>query len=309
VNKNISCNSPLISIVLGSYNRLRFIKKTIYSIRTNDIDIPYEIIVIDGGSTDGTIKWLAKQKDIITIIQYNRIKIKEKLIMKKSWGYFMNLGFKISKGKYILMISDDCILHPNAIMNGYHLFEEELSKGHKIGAIAFYWRNFPEQEEYWVGKTLGNKIFVNHGMYLRNALEDVGWIEENYYRFYHIDGDLCLKMWQKGYKVIDSPNSYIEHICHVFKKIKTFNYRFAKEDWGKYLERWEGIFYFPEKNNIGGWLKKKYDDPYHVYKIIINSFPKIRLLYCKNKIYKKHLYIKTYNVLRKIKNYFKCILN
>ena len=30
-----------------------------------------EIIVIDGGSTDGTCDWLAKQRDILTIIQPN----------------------------------------------------------------------------------------------------------------------------------------------------------------------------------------------------------------------------------------------
>ena len=64
-------NSPTISIVLGSYNRKSFIKNALKTIRENYISVPYEIIVIDGGSTDGSISYLAKQKDLILILQHN----------------------------------------------------------------------------------------------------------------------------------------------------------------------------------------------------------------------------------------------
>jgi len=276
---------PVISIVLGSYNRHRFLKQTIKSIRNNGIAVPYEIIVIDGGSTDDSMAWLIKQKDIITIIQHNHGMWKGAQIERRSWGYFMNLGFKCAKGKYVMMISDDCILHPNAVMNGYRLFEAELAKGRKIGAVAYYWRNFPEQEKYWVGLTLGDKMFVNHGMYLREAFEDVGWIDENNYRFYHADGDLCLKMWQKGYETIESPDSYVEHSVHISKKVRRSNPN--KDDWEKYLEKWKGIFYYPEEENIGGWIEKEYIDPYHTYKTIIKTSPRIAMLYYRNKIYSK----------------------
>lgn len=277
-----SLKEPNVSIVLGSYNRYPFLKETIKSIRNNGIEVPYEIIVIDGGSTDGSTNWLIKQPDIITIVQHNRVKIKEKFAMKRSWGYFMNLGFKSAKGKYILMISDDCLLLPNAVMNGYNLFERELENERKLGAIAFYWRNFPEQTKYKVGLTLGGKMFVNHGMYLQTALVDVGWINEDYYRFYHADGDLCLKMWQKGYEIIDSPDSYVEHTVHISKKVRRSNPN--KEDWEKYLERWNGIYYNPEKTNIGGWIEKEYFDPNHTYKAILKISPRIAKLYYGKKI-------------------------
>src|SRR6266567_1857659 len=64
--------APKVSVILGSYNRLRFLKSTIASVRGNGISSPSEIIVVDGGSTDGSLEWLARQKDIILIVQHNR---------------------------------------------------------------------------------------------------------------------------------------------------------------------------------------------------------------------------------------------
>jgi glycosyltransferase involved in cell wall biosynthesis len=61
-----------VSIVLGTYNRLSFLKATIASVRASQIDIPYEIIVVDGGSQDGTLDWLTEQRDIVSIVQHNR---------------------------------------------------------------------------------------------------------------------------------------------------------------------------------------------------------------------------------------------
>lgn len=241
-----------VSIVLGSYNRRRLLKLAIASVRKEVATSLFEteIIVVDGGSTDGSLEWLTKQKDIITIVQYNRGTWLGKAVERRSWGYFMNLGFKCAKGKYICMISDDCLVVPGAITNGYLLFEEELERNEKIGAVAFYWRNWPEQKKYWVGLTFGNKMFVNHGMYLKSALEDVGYIDENTYSFYHADGDLCLRMWQKGYGCVDSPHSYIEHFAHAGGKVSGI------PDWEFYANRWEKLLGKPEKD----WIEKEHKD-------------------------------------------------
>ncbi len=253
-----------VSIVLGSYNRKAFLKSTIKSVRENKISYDYEIIVIDGGSDDGSLEWLLKQKDIITIIQYNRGTFQGKEIKRKSWGYFMNLGFKCAKGEYILMISDDCLILPESINNGIKHFDNLRSLGKKIGALAFYWRNWPEQIEYMVGLTF-NKIFVNHGLYLKAALEEIGYIDEEYYIFYHADGDLCLRLYDKGYEVLASENSYIEHYSHANLKVRKSNFLLQSEDWEKYLLRWKNIINSSSEIIIHK-IDKHYEDQSKTYR-------------------------------------------
>lgn len=275
---NTPNNTPLVSVVLGSYNRLDFLKLTLESIRKELTEVPHEIIVIDGGSTDRTLPWLIKQKDVITIVQHNRGMWRGEKIQRRSWGYFMNLGFKAAKGTYVCMLSDDCLVVPGAIRNGCALFEDKRKNRENIGAIAFYWRNWPDQKEYVVGLTLGKRMFVNHGLYLKEALENVGYVDEDTYAFYHADGDLCLKMWEKGFVVIDSPESYIEHFTHANINVKADNLTRQKQDWENYLKKWDSLLSHndnketKEAKETGGWITKEYKDPFST----ASQFKKIR---------------------------------
>lgn len=260
-----------VSVVLGSYNRKRFLKAAIQSIRNNGISVPYEIIVVDGGSTDGSLRWLLKQKDIINIVQHNQGSFDGKPIKRRSWGYFMNLGFKCAQGKFIVMISDDTLLVPGSVMNALEQYKDLTSQGRDIGAVAFYWREWPQEQEYKVGLTLGDRMFVNHGMFSRKILEKIGWVEEDSYQFYHADGDLCLRLWQLEYEVVDCPGAFVEHFRHANSKVRRENLQDQESDWSAYLRRWKGIFYDPDADNTGGWRYCDYKDPH----ITVKKFPTV----------------------------------
>jgi len=172
----------------------------------------------------------------------------------------MNLGFRCAQAKYICMLSDDCLLVPGAIENGVKLFNDRCTLGEKVGAVAFYWRNCPEDHFYKVGLTLGNKLFVNHGLFLKSALREVGYADESSFLFYHADGDLSLKLWQHGYTCLDSPKSFVEHFSHANTKVREENIQSQNSDWEQYLAKWQGIYYLPELKNVGGWVKTEYSD-------------------------------------------------
>ena len=272
MNELLSLGEAGISFVIGSFNRKRYIKATIKSIRTEleNLDINYEIIVIDGGSTDGSISWITAQKDILLILQHNRGFWKGKEINRKSWGYFMNLGFKAAKGKYICMLSDDCLIVPDSIKNGYKQFEEALANNQKVGALAFFWREYPKLkgDTYWVGLLFG-KVFVNHGLYLREALEEINFIDENSYMFYFADGDLCLRLWEKGFDCIDANNSYIEHFSHATKNVRVTNNKLLDQDRKMFIEKWGELKnnYFPLN------IEKQFIDQNETYRIFDRLSP------------------------------------
>lgn len=221
-HENLS-ERPQISVVLGTLDRLKFLKLAIRSVRENLKDEIGEIIVIDGGSTDGTIAWLTKQKDIITILQHNRYTYRRKKMRRRSWGGFMNMGFRAAQGEYIAMISDDCYLLPNAIRNGIDRMEAADAEGLNTGACAFYFRNWPEQDKFYVQRTLGGNLMVNHGIYRRDALDAANYANEDDYVFYKADTDLSLNIWKAGYHIIDCPDSICEHYVGVEEMLRASN--------------------------------------------------------------------------------------
>jgi GT2 family glycosyltransferase len=259
---------PIISVVIGSLNRREFIEPTISSIRGELEPAEYEIIVVDGGSDDGTVEWLLAQKDVITIVQHNRGTWNGEPLQRQSWGYFMNLGFRAASAPAVCMLSDDCLVVPGAIREGLAVLEAN----DQAGAVAFYWRNWPEQKRYVVGRTFGDRLFVNHGIYRAEALRDVGYADADAFAFYHADGDLTERMHEAGWVCIDSPASFIEHHCHANVEQRKQNSRAARDDWAAYVARW-GHLGEPAR----AWTKQKYEDPAQVARLAWGPRPPARV--------------------------------
>jgi GT2 family glycosyltransferase len=269
-----AAHRPLVSVVIGSFNRRRFLEGAIESVRANGAASSYETIVVDGGSTDGTIPWLVRQKDVVTIVQHNRGEFRGQPIRRRSWGYFMNLGFKCSQGQYVLMISDDCLLVPGAIDRGVERFASLLAEGRRIGGVAFYYRNWPNEHEYYVQRTFGGKLMVNHGLFLREALEAVRWVDEDRYTFYKADSDLCLKMWQAGYEIVECPGAFVEHYEGANREVRKENRQTLVRDRAAYRDRWRDIYWDPDGPEDGPELRERlplpFDDPHQT----AGRFPK-----------------------------------
>jgi glycosyltransferase involved in cell wall biosynthesis len=102
----MSLDSPLVSIVVPSYNHAKYIKETILSI-VHQTYQNIELIVIDDGSKDNSVeilKDLQKEFDFILILRENRGVIKT-----------LNEGLALAKGKYFCGFASDDIMEINRI--------------------------------------------------------------------------------------------------------------------------------------------------------------------------------------------------
>jgi glycosyltransferase involved in cell wall biosynthesis len=92
---------PLFSTVIPSYNRAQLIRATLDSVLAQDLP-DQEVIVVDDGSTDGTLETLASYGKRIRVLE------------QKNSGPAVarNLGIKHASGEYIATLDSDDLWFP-----------------------------------------------------------------------------------------------------------------------------------------------------------------------------------------------------
>jgi GT2 family glycosyltransferase len=95
-----------VSIIIVSYNTKFLLKQCLDSIIKHTLDIQYEIIISDNGSTDGSIAMLHKDYPEIIVVE-NKDNI--------GFGAANNRAADISNGDYLFFLNSDTLLTNNAI--------------------------------------------------------------------------------------------------------------------------------------------------------------------------------------------------
>ncbi|MCP9754333.1 glycosyltransferase [Lacihabitans sp. CCS-44] len=97
---------PFISIITITYNAQDYLERTLKSIRNQTIN-DFEYLLIDGGSKDGTMEIVEKNKDLFSVI-----------ISERDKGLYdaMNKGLSKAKGDYVwFMNAGDEIAETDAV--------------------------------------------------------------------------------------------------------------------------------------------------------------------------------------------------
>lgn len=96
-----------ISIVIPCYNSADTIHELLESLESQECDYPWEIIIVDNGSTDNTMTVVNKFSD-----RFKNFKVIS-AVQKKGAGYARNKGVESSKGGYILFCDSDDVVGEN----------------------------------------------------------------------------------------------------------------------------------------------------------------------------------------------------
>ncbi len=98
-----------ISIIIVSFNTKKILEDCVNSLTRNLKGVSYEIIVIDNNSQDGSVSYLKR-------LSRNRNIICRFLKENMGFGGANNIGMKISRGKYILLLNSDCVIKNDVII-------------------------------------------------------------------------------------------------------------------------------------------------------------------------------------------------
>lgn len=116
---------PFISIATPCRNSVRTIEKTIKSILCQEFK-NYEYIIVDGGSTDGTLEIIKKYEPLFE----GRLKWSSK--PDKGIYDAFNIGVERSQGIYCWNVNSDDYISPNALKEIYNFVHDKKEEEYPI---------------------------------------------------------------------------------------------------------------------------------------------------------------------------------
>ena len=260
---------PLVSIIILNRDGLTHLKRLFkdFDAKTNYSN--YEIIVVDNASTDDSVSFLKSLDLPITVIE-NDINV--------SFSKGNNDAAKIAKGQYLLLLNND--IEPtygwlNELVGTIYYNDDVVSVGAKLIFPYYFAENressykiqhsgdiFAERMYpcclYAVNKSdsrldiFDSKLTQNNqciavtgavNLIDKNIYDELSGLDEEY--FYGLeDVDFCLKLHEKGYKILFSGNSLLfHHESSTRVKSESYfendknNYSVFWNKWGQYLSR------------------------------------------------------------------------
>lgn len=190
---------PLISLVTGTYNRLPHLQNMLSSLREacgRRLHERLEIIIVDGGSSDGTLEWLEGKP--VTLIKHGELRGAIRAF---------NDGCAVATAPFVLLANDDISFHPHSIARAL----AHLDATPHCGAVAFA-DNRQNRQDYYVATMTGfrdGKVtglnYAQVGLFRKSLGDAAGWWGADDPTFtartYGGDNYLSARIWGMGYTV------------------------------------------------------------------------------------------------------------
>jgi glycosyltransferase involved in cell wall biosynthesis len=199
---------PFVSIVSGTYNRLSHLQAMMNSARLAlPLGLPYEFVIVDGGSTDGTLEWLSEQPDA-RVIEHGELLGAIKAFCDGAFA---------AQGEYVLLANDDVTFHPESIAAALAYIEDRPT----CGSVAFadnrpvrgYRRDVFKTQIMQAVDPDGHSahvVYAQVGLFRKWLGDWVGWWGTDdpimgKARTYGGDNYLSARIWETGYSIDTLP--------------------------------------------------------------------------------------------------------
>jgi len=244
--------SPLVSIIIVNWNGEEYLKDCLRSLGTQTFS-DFEIILVDNGSTDGSVEYIQRNfPGWVQILPNAR---------NEGFSGGNNRGIRVASGKYIVLLNNDaqadtCWLeelvkvaeeNPRAGMLACKIYLQGGSKiidnvGHQIYRDGLNRGRGRLEADHGQYDQIEEVLFPSGcaALYRREMLEEVGLFDEDFFA-YGDDTDLGLRGRLAGWKCLYVPNAIVHHrysqSSSPYSPLKAF-----------YVERnrvWIAVKYFP----------------------------------------------------------------
>ncbi len=233
----------LASIIILNYNTLKITSDCIKSVLALT-EYPAEMIVVDNGSTDGSVAWLKKQNYLTLISNKNN----------RGWTAANNQGIRVSKGAYCLLLNSDTIVRtrgwlkamirlaqpPDVATVGAKLLYQDGTIQHIGGSIHDVNPFHPfDGAPADIPESLKvREVPFNTGACLlikKSVIERVGLLDEKYV-FGYGDVDYGLRCLEAGFRNLYCPSSILTHLW-AYTQRKTGKW-IPSESFARYKQKW-----------------------------------------------------------------------
>lgn len=119
---------PSLSIILVSYNTASVLRECLTALFAHSKNLTCEVLIIDNDSKDGSQDVVKNEFPDVWLIE-SKINL--------GFAAASNLGFKLARGRYIVMLNSDAILHPDSLKKAFKYMEDNpligLGGGRLVG--------------------------------------------------------------------------------------------------------------------------------------------------------------------------------
>lgn len=220
---------PEVTILVQAYNRLDKTKRCVESILRNTKGINYELLLVDNGSTDGTLEYFRQ-------VPYEQKKILR--VTKNVGTAFPNIAMHSSQlAPYLVTVTNDLILTPNWLHNLLICIKSDdrigmvnpvSSNVSNLQQVDLSFETYEEMEEQarkfnqsdprkWEERI---RLITLGTLYRKSALYATGFPMGDV-GFFHdfADDDIAYCMRRMGYKIILAKDTWIHH-DHDFRNLE-----------------------------------------------------------------------------------------